>query len=157
MDTQAANNSENWRTCRDEEHGYALRHPPDWISTGRAGRCVQFQRGEPSVPDGVPEVDVFIRVVPLEGEFPAHYLLTDGGPEARQLEVGRGVAYSDRSELVVNGLPTVRARFRSSGPTPNWGVEYAIRKGDLVFDAYVSRPSPEVEAEFDRVIGTLDW
>ncbi len=109
------------------------------------------------MPDGVPEVDAFIRVLPLEAEFPADYLRTEDELAERQLEVGRGVAYSDRSELVVNGLPGVRARFRSAGPTPNWGVEYAIRKNDRILDAYVSRPSPEIEAEFDRVIRTLEW
>jgi len=120
-------------------------------------RCVQFQRGEPSIPDGVPAVDVFIRVLAREAEFPADYLRADNELADRQLQVGRGVAYSDRSELVVNGLPGVRARFRSAGPTPNWGVEYAIRKDDRILDAYASRPSQEVEAEFDRVIRTLEW
>ena len=67
------------------------------------------------------------------------------------------MTYSDRSELVVNDLPAVRARFRSAGPTPNWGLEYAIQKHNRVLDVYISRPSPEIEAEFDRVIGTLEW
>ncbi len=151
MSTEASD-AAGWRTCRDDEHGFTLRHPPDWTPTGPTGRCVQFQRGEPSLPGGVPEVDVFIRVLPVEADFPGEYLHTDRG-----FEVGRGVEYSDRSEFVVHGLTAVRARFRSSGPTPNWGVEYAIRKDDRILDAYVSQPSPDVEADFDRVIGTLQW
>jgi hypothetical protein len=157
MDPTASDHPAGWRACRDSEYGFTLRHPPDWIPTGPPGRCVQFQRGEPSLPDGVPEVDVFIRVLALEAEFPADYLRTEGESGEQELEVGRGVAYSDRSELVVNGLPGIRARFRSAGPTPNWGVEYAIRKGDRILDAYVSRPNQDVEAEFDRVIRTLEW
>lgn len=157
MGTEFSDQLEGWRTCRDNEYGFTLRHPSDWTPKGPTGRCVQFQRGEPSIPDGVPEVDVFIRVLPLEAEFPTDYLRTKGDFANRQLDVGRGVAYTGRSELVVNGLPGVRARFRSAGPTPNWGVEYAIRKGDFILDAYVSRPSQEVEVEFDRVIGTLEW
>jgi len=149
--------SSSWRVCRDEEHGFALRRPPDWTPKGPPGRCVQFQRGEPSIPDGVPEVDVFLRVVPLEGRFPTDYLRSDVAPGDRSLEVGRGVTYSDRTELVVGGLPAVRAHFRSTGPTPNWGVEYAICNRDRILDAYVSRPSAEVESEFDRVIATLEW
>ena len=157
MSIGAVDHPAGWKTCRDNEYGFTLRYPPDWTATGPTGRCVQFQRGEPSIPDRVPEVDVFIRVLALEAEFPADYLRTDNELGDRQLQVGREVGYSDRSELVVNGLPGVRARFRSAGPTPNWGVEYAIRKDDRILDAYVSRPSQEVEAEFDRVIRTLEW
>jgi hypothetical protein len=147
----------DWITCRDAEHGFALRHPPNWRRTGPPGRCAQLQRGQPSVPDGVPEVDVFIRVLPLQGSFPTDYLQPDERRPGAAMDIGRGVTYSDRSETVVNGLATVRARFRSSGPTPNWGVEYVIRNGDQVLDAYASRPSAEVESEFDRVIRTLEW
>lgn len=143
--------------CRDAEHGFSLRHPPDWRPTGPSGRCVQLQRGTPSIPDGLPEVDVFIRVLPLEADFPGEYLRADLERAAQHMQVGRGVVYANRSELVVNGLPAVRARFSSAGPTPNWGVEYAIRKDDRVLDAYVSRPSPDVEADFDRVVATLEW
>src|SRR6266508_4861521 len=105
MSTGASHDRGGWRTCRDNECGFTLQHPPDWTATGPTGRCVQFQRGEPSIPDGVPEVDVFIRVLALEAEFPTDYLRADNELGDRQLQVGRGVAYSDRSELVVNGLP----------------------------------------------------
>jgi hypothetical protein len=157
MGTQSSDQLESWRTCRDNEYGFSLRHPPDWTPKGPTGRCVQFQRGEPAMPGGIPDVDVFIRVLPLEAEFPADYLRAEDELAGPQLEVGRGVAYSDRSELLVNGVPGVRARFRSAGPEPNWGVEYALRKGDRILDAYVSRPSQDVEAEFDLVIRTLQW
>src|SRR5262249_446914 len=121
------------------------------------GRCMQLQRGEPSLPDGVPEVDVFVRVLPLEGAFPDYYLSAGDQLDSADMQVGRGVAYTDRSELVIHGLPAVRARFPSSGPTPNWGVEYVLRKAGSVLDAYVSRPSPETEAAFDLVMSTVVW
>jgi hypothetical protein len=143
--------------CRDERHKFTLRHPQDWRPTGPPGRCVQFLRGEPSLPEVTPEVDVFVRIVPLEDGFPAEYMRPDIEPGGQRFQVGRGVTYSDRRELAIAGLPAVRARFRSAGPTPNWGVEYAIRKGDRILDAYISQPSPEIEAEFDAVIGTLEW
>ncbi len=146
-----------WSVCHDTEHGFALRHPPDWRNTGPPGSCVGLQRGEPSLPGGARDVDVSIRVVALDADFPTDYLRPEVEPADRDMEVGRGVAYSDRSELVVNGLPGVRARFVSAGPTPNWGLEYAIRKEERVLDAYISRPSSAVEADFDRVIATLDW
>lgn len=147
----------DWKPCRDAEHGFALWHPPDWDPAGPPGRCAKLQRGKPSLPEAPPEVDVFIRVLPVEGSFPTDYLRPGTTPADEQLDVGRGVSYTDRSELVVGGLQAVRARFRSSGPTPNWGVEYAIRKGDRILDAYISQPHPDIEAEFDRVIATLEW
>ena len=146
----------DWKLCRDAEHGFALWYPPDWKRAGPPGRCVGLQRGEPNLPEGPPEVDVFIRVVSLQGRFPTDYLPPET-PPGHEFDVGRGVSYTDRAELVVGGLEAVRARFRSSGPTPNWGVEYAIRKGDRILDAYISQPRPEIEEEFDRVIATLEW
>jgi hypothetical protein len=147
----------DWTLCRDAEHGFALWHPPDWQPAGPPGRCVQLQRGDPSLPDAPPEVDVFLRVLPLEGDFPSDYLQPGRTPREQHLEVGRGVSYSDRSDVTVGGLPAVRARFRSSGPAPNWGVEYAISKGNVILDAYISQPRPDIEADFDRVIATLEW
>ena len=40
---------------------------------------------------------------------------------------------------------------------PNWGIEYVIRKDDTVLDVYISQPGPEIEAEFEAMIGTLRW
>lgn len=142
----------DWKTCRDDQYGFSFRYPPDWHSTMREGRCVQLQKGKSDLPEGVPEVDVFIRVLPLQGNFPADYFEEEEGPETRG-----AVTYTDRRELSVNGLSAVRANFQSSGPTPNWGIEYAIRKGDQVLDIYISQPKPEVEAEFEKMIGTLQW
>lgn len=113
---------------------------------------MQLQKGKSTLPEGVPEVDVFIRVLLLQGNFPADYLKERGGTETRG-----AVTYMDRQELSVNGLSAVRAKFQSSGPTPNWGIEYAIRKGNQVLDIYISQPKPEVEAEFEKVIETLQW
>jgi len=147
----------NWRVCRDEEHGFSLRHPPDWEQKGPPGRCVQLQRGEATLPEDTHEVDVFIRILALEGGFPADYLRAGEEAAEQRLGVGRGVTYSDREELSIGGLDAVRARFRSAGPTPNRGIEYAIRKGNQILDAYASRPTPEVEAAFDLVMRTLEW
>lgn len=141
-----------WKTCRDDQYGFSLRYPPDWHSTTTEGRCVQLQKGKSDLPEGVPEVDVFIHVLPLQGNFPADYLRERGGTGTRG-----AVTYMDRQELSVNGLSAVRAKFQSSGPTPNWGIEYAIRKGTQVLDIYISQPKPEVEAEFEKVVGTLQW
>ena len=52
-----------------------------------------------------------------------------GGTGARN-----AVTYMDRQELSVNGLSAVRAKFQSSGPTLNWGIEYAISKGNQVLE-----------------------
>lgn len=146
-----------WKACRDQEFGFSLRHPPDWRVAGPAGRCIQFQRGARLLPEGVAEVDVFIRVLAARGDFPSDYLDSSVPPSAEGPDIGRGVAYSEREELVINGLPAVRARFRSAGPTPNWGVEYAVRKGANVLDAYISQPAPDVEAEFEQTVRTLVW
>ncbi len=70
-------------------------------------------------------------------------------------ESGRGVTYSARRELTVNGLPAIRARFESVGPTRNWGVEYVVALRNIVIDAYISQPSPAIEAQFDAVMATL--
>jgi hypothetical protein len=113
---------------------------------------VQLQKGKSGLPEGIPEVDVFIRVMPLRGSFPGDYLRDAEGTGS-----GSGVRYTDRQELLISGLPAVRARFQSSGPTPNWGVEYVIQKGSQVLDIYISQPKPEVEAEFEKVIRTLQW
>jgi hypothetical protein len=51
----------------------------------------------------------------------------------------------------------VRARFQSSGPVPNWGIEYVIRKGTNVLDIYISQPSPVIAAQFETMISTLQW
>lgn len=147
----------SWVACRDKEYGFAVWHPPDWRSTGPPGRCTRLVRGEPSLPEETPEVDISLRVVALEGSFPADYLQPGIEPADQRLEVGRGVAYTDKRELTVHGMPAVRARFRSAGPVPNWGMEYAIRKGDQVLDVYISRPSPALEVEFDNVISSLNW
>jgi hypothetical protein len=147
----------DWKTCWDEQHGFSLRHPPDWHSTTPEGRCAQLQKGKSELPEGVPEVDIFIRVMPQRGAFPTNYLRDEVFPMQSEASVSRGVKYMDRQELLVNGLPAVRARFQSFGPTPNWGIEYAIAKGDEVISIYISQPRPEVEAEFDKMIGTLQW
>lgn len=146
-----------WAVCRDEKHGFTLRYPRDWKTAGPQGRCVRFQRGDPTRPEGVPEVDVSLRVLPVEGEFPSDYLRTDQPPERQKLQVGRGVAYTDRRELLIGNLQAVRARFQSTGPNPNWGVEYAVRKAAHILDAYISQPSPEVEQEFDQFMRSLEW
>ena len=138
-------NQANWKECRDRQYGFALRVPPDWRSTTEEGRCVQFQKGTSALPHGVPEVDVFIRVSPARGSFPEDY------PNSP------GVQYTDHRQLEINSLPAVRARFRSSGPVPNWGVEYAVHKGTSVLSIYISQPSAEVETLFDEVVKTLRW
>lgn len=146
----------SWKTCRDDRHGFAFRHPPDWSSTTPEGTCVQLQKGRVEQPHGVPEVDVFIRVSPRQAPFPAGYF-TERAPTADEERPRRGVRYADRRELVVSGLLAVRARFTSFGPVPNWGVEYAIAKGDLVLHVYISQPRPDVEAQFEQMIETLTW
>lgn len=136
----------NWKECRDNQYGFSLRVPPDWRSTTEAGQCVQFQKGTTKLPHGVPEVDVFIRVSPAREAFPKDY------PNSSN------VHYTDHQQLDINSLPAVRARFQSSGgPVPNWGVEYAVRKGDRVLSIYISQPSPETEKLFDEVVRTLRW
>jgi hypothetical protein len=106
---------------------------------------VQFQKGTSELPHGVPEVDVFIRVSPARDSFPEKY------PNSP------GVQYTDHQQLDINSLSAIRARFRSSGPVPNWGVEYAVRKGAYVLSIYMSQPSPEMEKLFDEVVRTLRW
>ena len=141
----------NWRVCRDEEHGFSLRHPPDWQSTTPEGRCVQLQKGKSDLPNAVPEVDVFISVRPLEGKFPDDYLIS-GSP------LSRGVKYTDRHELRVSTLSAVRAKFESlQGVMTNWGVEYAIRKDENVMRIYISQPKTRIEKQFDAVVNTLRW
>jgi hypothetical protein len=145
---------ENWNTCRDARHGFAFRYPPDWTPTSAEGTCVQLQKGQAEQPHGVPEVDVFIRVSPRHAPFPSAYLTEQAAGEHR---LRRGVHYADRRELVLNGLPAVRARFTSVGPVPNWGVEYAVANEDLVLRIYISQPRPEVEAQFEKMMGSLTW
>jgi hypothetical protein len=139
-----------WPVCRDDRYGFSLQYPPEWHSTTAEGRCVQLQkgaRGEP--PCDLPEVDVFLSVERLRGAGSGDLLRADG-------PVG-GVEYSERRELTIAGLPAVRARFRSFGDQPNWGVEYAIRRGDRVLRIYVSRPDSDTEVLFDRMVATLRW
>ena len=135
----------NWEECRDRTYGFSLRVPPDWRSTTEEGRCVQFQKGPSALPEGVPDVDVFLHVSPVRASFPTDY------PNSPS------VLYSDHQQVEINSLPAVRATFRSSGPVPNWGVEYAVHKGDCVLSIYISQPSPDVEKLFDEVVGTLRW
>ena len=143
---------EGWVSCRDERWGFSVRHPADWSSTTPPGRCAQLRKGVPSAPHAVPEVDASFRVDALRGSFPAGYLL-----EGADSSKAHGVSYTDRTELTIAGHPAVRARFHTRGPVPNWGVEYAVRNGDLILAAYISQPSPEVERQFDTVMSTLDW
>jgi len=141
----------DWKECLDTQHGFSLHYPPDWYSTTPEGRCVQLQKGTSGVPYGVPEVDVFIEVRPLEDKFPDDCLISSS-------PLARGVRYTDRRELEINTLSAVRARFDSTGgPVPNWGVEYSIRKGDKVMKIYISQPKPEIEQQFDEVVATLRW
>ena len=141
----------NWKECRDDQHGFSLYYPPDWHSTTPEGRCAQLQKGTSSVPYGVPEVDVFIEVRSLEGKFPDDYLISPS-------PLTHGIRHTGRQELEINTLPAVRARFESTGgPVSNWGVEYAIRKGDKVMKIYISQPKPEIEQQFDEEVTTLRW
>jgi hypothetical protein len=135
----------NWVECRDRQYGFSLRVPGDWRSTTEEGRCVQFQKGQSALPAGVPDVDVFISLSPTRASFPEDY------PNSP------GVQYTDHQQLTINSLLAVRAKFRSSGPVPNWGVEYAVRKGGVVLSIYISQPTPEIEKLFDEVVGTLRW
>jgi hypothetical protein len=135
----------DWEECRDRKYGFSLRVPRDWRSTTEEGRCVQFRKGKSKLPEGVPDVDVFISVHPSHGRF------------LRDYPRNRGVQYTDHRQLLINSLPAVRARFRSSGPVPNWGIEYAVRKEDLVLSIYISQPSPEMETVFDEVVASLRW
>src|SRR5438094_10018217 len=84
-----------WKTCQDERYGFALRYPPEWHSTTEAGRCVQIQKGQSTVPEGVPEVDIFLRVMPLQGSFPADYLQDREYPVQEGMADRRGVTYGD--------------------------------------------------------------
>jgi hypothetical protein len=146
----ATTETHGWPICRDDRYGFSLRHPPDWHSTTEKGRCVQLQKGARGRPPcDVPEVDVFLSVEQLAGVAPGG-LLRDRGP-------GGAVEYWERQESMIAGLPGVRARFRSFGDQPNWGIEYAIRKGDRVLRIYLSRPDPETEVLFDRMVATLRW
>jgi hypothetical protein len=135
----------DWKEYRDRKHGFFLRVPPDWHSTTEEGRLVQFQKGRSELPESVPDVDVFISVRPVQGAFPKDY------PNSP------GVQYSDRQQMDLSSLPAVRAKFRTLGSTPNWGVEYALQRADLVLSIYISQPSPETEKLFDEVVGTLRW
>lgn len=139
-----------WSVCRDDRHGFSLRHPPEWRSTTDVGTCAQFQAGRGEEPHGLPDVDVFLQVRPLEGTFPGDYLATGSF-------VAGGVTYTDREEIDVGGLPAVRARFQSGGPVPNSGVEYAVRNGDRVLRTYVSQPAPDIESQFRVMVESLQW
>jgi hypothetical protein len=147
----------NWKICRDEQYGFSLLYPPNWHSTTPEGRCVQFQKGQTELPEAIPEVDVFIHVTALEGNFPSDYLRDRTLSAQGNQDVGRRIKYENRQELHVNDLPAVRAKFQSFGPTPNWGVEYAIRKGAQVLRIYISQPHLTVEGEFEKMIKTLQW
>jgi len=140
-----SNRQSNWKECHDKQFGFSLRVPPDWHSTTEEGRCVQFQKGASTAPAGVPEVDVFIRVSPVQGKFPNDY------PNSS------GVTYTERRLVKIGSLPAVRARFRSSGTVPNEGVEYAVGKGSSVLNIYISQPAPKIEKLFDDVVQTLSW
>jgi hypothetical protein len=150
--THAMTDTTGWRTCRDERYGFSLRYPPDWVSTTREGTCVQLQKGAAALPHGVPQVDVYMRVVARQGDFPGTYL-----QETPAGGIGRGVQYTERIERTVGGLRAIRARFAAVGDVPNWGVEYVVNKGDLVLDIYISQPRPEIEEQFESVISTLKW
>ena len=149
----------DWKTCRDNQHGFSLNYPSDWESTTSEGRCVQLQKGEVSLPAGIPEVDVFIQVMPLRDNFPDDHLanqevITQGQTEER---IDRGILYNSREELEINGLSAVQAKFESFGPTPNWGLEYRIRNGDQILSIYISQPEPEIEMTFIEVVNTIQW
>jgi hypothetical protein len=139
----------DWKECRDEKYGFSFYYPPDWYSTTPEGSCVQLQKGESNLPHGVPEVDVFLSVRPRDGKFPEDYLIS---------ALSRGVKYTDRRELTIGTLPAVRARFESlGGPESNWGVEYAVCKGESVLRIYISQPKRDVERQFDAVVSNLRW
>src|SRR5262245_19493134 len=157
MSEPSSQDISSWTMCRDAQHGFSRRHPPDWRSTTSPGTCIQLQMGEGKLPEAVPEVDVFIQLTALQGVFPGDYLRDKSFPGGEGSGISPGIRYTDRQELFINGLPAVRARFRSSGPTPNWGIEYAITKGAQVLDIYISQPRPEVEDAFERMIETLEW
>ena len=94
-------------------NGFSIRFPADWQMTKVEGKCVKFQKGEALLPSGIPEVDIFLRVLPLEDEFPADYLHDRTYPSQEGEAVGRAIRYEARQELKVNGLPVVRAQFHS--------------------------------------------
>src|SRR5713101_6432015 len=98
--TPVAPEMATWKTCRDEQHGFSLRHPPDWHSTTPEGRCVQLQKGKSELPVGVPEVDVFIQVIPLQKDFPSDYLRDKSFPAQEGVGIHPGIKYSDRLELL---------------------------------------------------------
>jgi hypothetical protein len=147
---------EGWRRCRDEEHGFSLRYPPDWRSTTPEGRCVQLQKGATRQPGGVPEGDIFIRVIPLPRGSWGNESIRTGFPQEVE-GVDQGIAYADRESVEIAHLPAVRASFCTAGPTPNWGVEYAIRKDKALLDIYISQPSPAILSEFEAIVRTLEW
>ena len=146
-----------WETCHDTRQGFSIRHPPDWRSTTPSGVCAQFQAGQTDLPEGIPAVDVNLRVDALRGSFPEDYLIDRSFPTTEGSPAERGITYTERRELTIAGLEAVRARFESRGPTPNWGSEYAIRNHDQVMRIYISQPSPETEKTFDTMVHTLDW
>lgn len=147
----------DWKTCRDAHYGYSLRYPPDWQLIGPAGRCVQLTKGERALPNGVPDVDVSIRVTPLQGNFPGDFLQDKDFPVQGAAGAVRSLRYTRRQDLHVNGLAAVRAEFTTSGPTPNWGIEYVIWKDGAVLDVYISQPRPEIVTQFDAMIRSLHW
>lgn len=69
----------------------------------------------------------------------------------------RGVEYGEHRKSLVAGHPAVRARFRSFGDQVNWGIEYAVRKQNRVLHIYISRPDPETENLFEKMVATLQW
>lgn len=148
-------NSTQWAECHDRQHRFSFRYPTGWRSTTEEGTCVQLQKGAVRQPGGVPEGDIFIRVIRL----PPGLSEPSSVPLFPQeiSGVDEGIEYTNRDEVEISALPAVRASFRTKGPTPNWGVEYAIKKGDLVLDFYVSQPSPEILNEFEDIVHTLNW
>jgi hypothetical protein len=151
-----AQDVEQWKVCRDEKHGFVLRYPPDWHSTTPEGTCIQIQKGTSREPEGLPEGDVFVRMFSVPFSFPSFQ--RDKAFFPQELDnISQGIEYRDRQELAIANLPAIRANFRTSGPTPNWGVEYAIRKGDRILDIYVSQPAPDVLKEFEAIVRTLRW
>jgi hypothetical protein len=154
--TSMTSSTSDWTILRDERYGFSFRHPQEWQSTtGASG--VRLSSGEIRLPNGVPEVDIFVQVAPVRDEFPKDYLVDKVYRSAEGADVDRGISYTERKEVNVGGLPALRARFRSFGPTPNWGIEYVIRKGHLVLNAYVSQPSPRIQCLFETMMSTLEW
>jgi len=157
----------NWKTYKDEEHGYKIDYPGNWALTRHAsyvtiaeGSNDQISEGQPS---GGEKAIIIIRVLPATYSDISDWLeKSDFMTKAKSERLGHrenagAWSISDNIPIVVGGIPSIKNIYEDEGGRTT-NIFIPLKKDTILVISGLSSPGDDEHFAvlFDQILATFN-